>query len=249
MIHERSYQIAFFSALLLHLAVLVFLLLKFVSYTAVMQLPAANIIKVITVNANEIQHPVATQAEIKPQIPVSAQPKPEPLKVKPQLTVKKHLPLNQKQELDSLQKEIRSEHKKISSQVQQRQAQQMQKQMQQQLQLERKELVASGASLASQKEIEKYKALILNAIATKWIIPDGVDKDEHCELLVNIGPGGVVLNVQLLTSSGNAVLDRSATTAVVKASPLPVPDDAALFDNFRVLKLIVRPEGIVNEQL
>jgi len=42
----------------------------------------------------------------------------------------------------------------------------------------------------------------------------------------------------------NPLLERSAQKAVWKASPLPTPEDSALFESFRSIKLTVRPETI-----
>ncbi len=54
-----------------------------------------------------------------------------------------------------------------------------------------------------------------------------------------------MLSVQIAKSSGDPVLDRSAQTAVLKASPLPVPSKGTDFESFREFNLTVRPEGIV----
>ena len=54
---------------------------------------------------------------------------------------------------------------------------------------------------------------------------------------MQIGPGGVVINVSVARSSGNPALDNSARAAVFKASPLPVPDDPDLFNAFRQITL------------
>lgn len=98
----------------------------------------------------------------------------------------------------------------------------------------------------NQQEIDKYKVLIVQAISQEWIIPEGVDKDENCKLLINLGPGGVVLSVQVIQMSQNQILDRSAQTAIWKASPLPVPQNKELFDNFRVIQLTVHPQEILS---
>jgi colicin import membrane protein len=48
-------------------------------------------------------------------------------------------------------------------------------------------------------------------------------------------PSGEVQNIKVVESSGNAIFDNSAITAVKKASPLPLPADpkaAAKFRNF-----------------
>lgn len=91
-------------------------------------------------------------------------------------------------------------------------------------------------------EIDKYRLLITQSIGQNWIVPDNVDKHLSCELIIRVAPGGAVLSVTLAKSSGNPTLDRSAQTAVMKASPLPVPTDGTLFNKFRELSLVVRPE-------
>jgi colicin import membrane protein len=46
-----------------------------------------------------------------------------------------------------------------------------------------------------------------------------------------------------VSSSGDAVFDRSAENAVRKASPLPVPQDKVLFNkDFRVFAFVFKPE-------
>lgn len=94
---------------------------------------------------------------------------------------------------------------------------------------------------------DKYRHLILQAIAQQWIIPPEINKHLETQLIVHLAPGGMVLEVIIVKSSGNAVLDRSAQTAVYKASPLPVPKNNGLFHTFRQINLTVRPEGVMTQ--
>lgn len=103
----------------------------------------------------------------------------------------------------------------------------------------------AALSAQAQGEIDKYKTLIVQAISQQWIVPDNLTKGLEAKLLVTLAPGGMVVDVKIVKSSGDPVLDRSAQTAVYKASPLPVPADSALFNKFRTINLIVRPEGIL----
>lgn len=96
----------------------------------------------------------------------------------------------------------------------------------------------------SQGEVNKYKALILQAIETRWIIPPQTNKGAYCMLLIRLAPGGLVLDVQVTRSSGNPALDSSARAAVFKASPLPVPTDGT-FEAFRQIALKMKPENIL----
>lgn len=99
---------------------------------------------------------------------------------------------------------------------------------------------AATASAANTAEINRYKAMILQQIQQNWIVPVNVEQ-LSCELQVELAPGGSVLRVTLLHSSGNEALDRSAIAAVNKASPLPVPKSTSDFDAFRNFTITVKP--------
>lgn len=101
---------------------------------------------------------------------------------------------------------------------------------------------ANQARLAG--EVDKYKALIVNAIGRHWILPEHVDGGLSSQFRIRLAPDGMVLEVTLTRSSGDQLLDRSAQTAIYKASPLPVPSDAETFGLFRDISLTVRPEQV-----
>lgn len=113
-----------------------------------------------------------------------------------------------------------------------------------QLAAEAEQMAADSAEAARiQGEVDKYKSIILQAISQHWIVPDTAQKGLSCKVRIRIAPGGMVLSVKLLASSGDPALDRSAIAAVNKSSPLPVPADAAVFEQFRELDLIVKPDA------
>jgi colicin import membrane protein len=116
-----------------------------------------------------------------------------------------------------------------------------------QMMREQKQL-AGERSQHTQGVIDKYKALILQSIGQQWVVPSHVDKHLSCEMLIRLAPGGVVLDVQILKSSGDLLLDRSARAAVFKASPLPVPDDIISFEPFRQFVLKVKPENVMENK-
>lgn len=93
-------------------------------------------------------------------------------------------------------------------------------------------------------EVDKYKALIVNAIGRNWILPENADSSLSSQFRIRLAPDGMVLEVSLTRSSGDPLLDRSAQTAIYKASPLPVPTDAETFNLFRDISLTVRPEQV-----
>src|SRR5690606_13878514 len=67
-------------------------------------------------------------------------------------------------------------------------------------------------------EVNKYKALILNSISRNWILPENVNQGLSSQFRIHLAPNGTVLSVTLLRSSGDSLLDRSAQTAIYKAS-------------------------------
>ncbi|STX51717.1 TolA colicin import membrane protein [Legionella busanensis] len=93
-------------------------------------------------------------------------------------------------------------------------------------------------------EVNKYKAMIINAISQQWILPENVNDNLSSQFRIRLAPSGEVLEVSLIRSSGDPILDRSAQTAIYKASPLPVPTDPTTFDLFRDISLTVRPENV-----
>ncbi|BCA95508.1 protein TolA [Legionella antarctica] len=93
-------------------------------------------------------------------------------------------------------------------------------------------------------EVDKYKALIVDAIGRNWILPENIDSSLSSQFRIRLAPDGMVLDVSLTHSSGDPLLDRSAQSAIYKASPLPVPTDVETFNLFRDITLTVRPEQV-----
>lgn len=137
--------------------------------------------------------------------------------------------------------------KKLKNQFEKTLHEQAEKSLRQQLLNEEIKLQGTQNRQA-QGEVNKYKALILQAISEHWIIPTQANKSLYCELMIRLAPGGTVLDVQITKTSGDPSLDSSARAAVMKASPLPVPNDSAAFDSFREFVLKVKPENILGNE-
>jgi len=89
--------------------------------------------------------------------------------------------------------------------------------------------------------VAEYIGYIQERIQRSWLRPPGSPAGLSCVVQVGLIPGGEVARVQIVRSSGDQVFDRSVESAVWKASPLPLPPDAALFKHFRDLRLIFKP--------
>lgn len=106
---------------------------------------------------------------------------------------------------------------------------------------------AAAMSGQSLREIDRYKLLVQQQIMRYWFVQGAPTTGAATQLFVRVAPNGTVLDVKISRSSGNDALDRSAMAAVYKASPLPVPQDPALFNAFRELRLTLRPDAVVSE--
>jgi colicin import membrane protein len=253
----NSYKWSFILALILHAALLIFLFIKLTSHDSyALNNSSVTIVKAVMVNPNQINkiaetakkepppqqnEEITKQKELIQQINAAKQK---------QIEAQKRIEIKKKQEKElalAKQKQMEAAKLKTQQENERKQAKMhelLQKTMQEQLAKEDQQLTAAATSAQIQGKVDKYKALIIQSIAQYWIVPDNIDAGIYCRLSVHLAPGGEVLSIALLKSSGNEVLDRSAKTAVLKASPLPVPEDISLFDNFRELTLTVRPGGV-----
>lgn len=121
---------------------------------------------------------------------------------------------------------------------------QIEQQMQAQIAEEQRAFLTARRTQLN-REIDRYKRQLVAAIGHRWLVPKGADPASVCQLLIHTALTGDVLNVTLVKSSGNLALDRSVLAAVRKASPLPMPSDPALFNQFSELYLTVKPEDII----
>lgn len=108
---------------------------------------------------------------------------------------------------------------------------------------EEQRLLDAAREREYQSIVDQHITIIRQKITRTWRPPAGSVAGLACTVRVRIIPGGDVLDVRVIKGSGNAVFDRSVETAVLKASPLPLPADRALFDRFRELEFIFDPEG------
>lgn len=270
---KEKYSFSFFFSLLLHIIVIIALIASF-DFSSKMPVLENADKNIEVINARVMSAP-PTLKKITPQkvlpkpIPQPVQKShPEPVKpeVKPQpiqpvkkqaiaISDKKEKKIQENQIAEQMLADIKKQkmlHKKIKQKVLASEFEKDMKQMaakslQQDMLQEQKRLAGARAQQV-QGEVNKYKALVLQAISQNWLIPPSVNKNLYAELMIRVAPGGVVLDVQVTKSSGDQSLDNSARSAVFKASPLPVPKNADAFEPFRQFVLKVRPKDILNAE-
>ena len=103
------------------------------------------------------------------------------------------------------------------------------------------ERMASQRRTAMQRMIDEYVLYIREKVERRWIPPPDSGSGLSCTVEVRLIPSGDVIDAQIVRSSGNPVFDRSVEAAVFKASPLPVPSDLEVMENFRTIRFEFKP--------
>lgn len=99
------------------------------------------------------------------------------------------------------------------------------------------------AEKAAQMTAE-HQDIIRAQVAAAWRYPPNVTPDMEVEVRLTMVPTGEVISATVTKSSGHEALDRSVEQAIMKASPLSVPEDIRVFEkNFRTLTMKFRPEN------
>ena len=84
--------------------------------------------------------------------------------------------------------------------------------------------------------IAGYRDKISAKIRGNVILPAAVTGDPEAEFIVQQLPTGEILSVKLTRSSGNKALDDAWERAILKSSPLPLPEQREVFQATLLLK-------------
>jgi len=159
------------------------------------------------------------------------------LPAKPVATAKpkaKEKPVKKAKPKIKKKKKVKAKDKK-----EQKQAEQL---LQQQMAQEQAEKEAAATAARAVELMDKYRAVIRQKVSRNWIKPAAVAEGMECIVRVRLVAGGEVINAEVIKSSGDAAFDRSVESAVYKAAPLPVPSEADMFEYFRDIEFLFRPE-------
>ena len=190
--------------------------------------------------------PPPPQAEVKPEVkpepPPPPPPKAEEVKPvpKPDIAVAKKAEPKPKPKAEPPKRD-RDFEKRMREQLAMEQKS-VEQQNEQRKERELKALIAKRAADARSKALatwtDKIKASIRGRISVQ--VAQAVPGNPEAVFLVSLLPTGDVLKVQMTRSSGNVPYDQAVERAILGASPLPRPDDRALFQ--RQLELRFRPK-------
>lgn len=250
---------AFILALLLHLIIFFILIMSFEYYfqnqhELSQEKTLSTAIQAVTVNQSVVEKQVA---EIKAQTDAKQMQAAQEQQIKEQQEAARKEKLEALEEIKFAKQmhEARAEARLQLAKQQMSELNKLQEEAKTQLTLSQHPMSSQPVEITKKvvnqpvldlNELARYKAMILNAIGKEWIIPPGADRMLSCQLLIKLDASGNVLNVEVLQSSGNEILDQSAVMAVLKASPLPLPQNPLLLEQFRELQLTVKPEGLLH---
>jgi colicin import membrane protein len=174
------------------------------------------------------------KTEAKPKTEPKHEPKPEPKPKERGLS---------KAEDSALEREMHENQKAIKSEAQTRE---------QEAARQRIEAQARADALARQKadalrqqqaagETSQYLAEVKARVEHAWSRPASAKKGVQCTLEVDQAPTGTVLQARVINPcNGDDAVRTSIRDAALRASPLPVPKNADLFQ--RTLHLVFSPD-------
>jgi len=157
----------------------------------------------------------------KPDIAIREKPKPKPKpKPEPKPEPKRDLAFEKQ-----LREQAMLEQKQLSEQQRQR---------------ELREATARQQAAARNKALLTWTDKIRAKIRGNIILPQDIPGNPEAIFYVTLLPSGEVLTVTKQKSSGHPGYDDAVERAIMKSSPLPLPDDRSLFQ--RQLELKFRPQ-------
>jgi len=103
------------------------------------------------------------------------------------------------------------------------------------------QVAAEQEAARARSALSEYIPYIQDKVQRNWLRPPGSTAGLSCLIRVRLIPGGEVVSATVVRSSGDPMFDRSVETAVLKASPLPLPPDTSLFNHFREINFNFDP--------
>jgi colicin import membrane protein len=185
-------------------------------------------------------------AEPDPEPIVEPEPEPKPA---PEPVIDQEKLLREKQAKEAAVREAQERDKAalVKRQKDQKAAEQREQERQAAAQRQRdqtrrqQELLAAvqaeEAQYAAQQsgELARYQAILTQRVQRFWVEPASANEGVDCYVLVSLLPSGDVIDARIQKCNGDQAVQRSIEAAVRRASPLPLPDNPALFDrNLRI---------------
>ncbi len=208
--------------------------------------------------------PPPTKPQLKPQPKVEVRPPPPP---KVEAPTKADIELKAKQELERKRKKEEIEQKKADLRKQEEERLEEKKRIEEERKLEQETRKREDALLeqkakeddkrkkdeelrrkreaeqvsAQTKLLQEHISRIRAKIQSKVNLPPGLAGNPEAHYGVTLLPGGDVLEIRLVKSSGVPAYDLAIERAIKASEPLPVPSQPELFQQLRIINLKFRP--------
>jgi colicin import membrane protein len=133
---------------------------------------------------------------------------------------------------DEARRKAEAEARRRAEEEERRQREEAERRQRDQDELQRRLAEEEGARQQAARATaqQQWMAQIRRHVERHWRRPAGLAQGLACQVRISLLPDGTVSNVTLVRSSGSGLFDRSAEEAVMRASPLPRPDDPAAFE-------------------
>ncbi len=257
----QNYSVAIAVSLLLHTAVAFLILWKWPEVKKVME-PApkhvtAEVIQVESAAEKERKQKIEKQRrqderaaqQRKKQQELQAKQQAEAKKKEQQALKEKALAEKQAKEKALAEQQAKEKEQKKNELAKQRQQQEesllenLLKEERLREQKEQQEALRQSEQRAAAM-VTEYTDQIRAHTSSYWSYPSVVKPEDEVTVKIVLVPTGEVVSVEVVKSSGNALLDSSVLQAIRKASPLPVPKDIRVFEkSFRNFTMKFRPEN------
>lgn len=246
----QNYTVAFAVSLLLHTAVAALLLWKWPEVKKVMEPAPKHVMAEVVQVESAAEKERKQKAENKrKQNERAAQQRKKQQELQAEAKRKEQQAIKENALAEKKAKEEAAKDQKKKEQAKQRQQQEetllenLLKEEHAREQKEQQEALKQSEQRAAAMETE-YTDQIRAHTSSYWSYPSVVKPEDEVTVNIVLVPTGEVVNVQVVKSSGNALLDSSVLQAIRKASPLPVPKDIRVFEkSFRNFTMKFRPEN------
>jgi colicin import membrane protein len=234
-VYSETYKIpAGALALLVHG---VFFALLYFSFGWQMKPPQGMVVDIWDALPSEVDEQPVVQQQPQPEKPQITNPKYEVAPAAPpraDIEVKKTRKV--KEDKNKFENSAAKKLAEKKAEQAERRMEELERQTQARAQAQRK--AQEAAAVAAGKVRDEYMGKIGAKIRRFIVLPPGVDMNIKAEFNVTLLPGGDILNVSLVKTSGNEVYDNNVERAIWKARPLPLPPaEQNMFNKFRDLRL------------
>ena len=176
------------------------------------------------------------EAEKKRQSELALKKKAEAEKKRKEEEARRKAEAEKKRKVEEARKKAEAEQKRKAEEARKKAEQELQARLAAEQARE-----AAQRQSAMQRMVDEYVLYIQEKVQRSWIRPPSSGSELSCTVEVRLIPSGEVIDAQIVRSSGNPAFDRSVEAAVFKASPLPVPPDPDVMEQFRSLRFEFKP--------